>query len=196
MHAGLRIPDPAPRRGAGEEEVRDPDQPLEEIVGMPAVPPEARVADPARVPRATLEHRELGVGQGLAADGQEPEGGAGPLEGPQRWPGLSRPARKGMPRSTTERACIWKKPPSWRSREPNPCAAAGSGRPPRGASGRCVREGASRGAGSRRHHGRDRGPGAPASRTRTGRRAGRGPKRRTTRRCRRSRSCRSTGRGA
>ena len=72
--------DSIPRRGEGEDEIAHPDEPLEKIVGMPAVAPQSDVADAALVRGVAFECGELRVGQRLAADRDEPERGAGALE--------------------------------------------------------------------------------------------------------------------
>ena len=72
--------EPAPRRGEGEDEEGDPDEPFEEIVWVAAVAPEADGADLAFVCGVFLEGGELGVGEGFAAEGEQPEGGAGVFE--------------------------------------------------------------------------------------------------------------------
>ena len=57
-----------------------------------------------------LEFRELRVGERLPGDGDKPQGGAGPLQGRPPGIGIEQAARNGNPRSTTEKACIWKNP--------------------------------------------------------------------------------------
>ena len=56
--------EPAPRRGEGEDEEGDPDEPFEEVIGMAAPPPEPAITNPAAVGGIALERRELRVGAG------------------------------------------------------------------------------------------------------------------------------------
>lgn len=72
--------EPAPRGREREKRVADPNQPLEKVVGVAAVAPEAAVADEAAGGGVALEGGELRIGDRFAQHGDEPQRDGRPLD--------------------------------------------------------------------------------------------------------------------
>jgi hypothetical protein len=84
---------PGPRQVDGDDWIRDPTQPFEDIVGMTRQAPQAPIHDLAVVGGIGLEGLHLAVGPALAEDGDQQDGGADkvfrrqPGAGPERGGG-------------------------------------------------------------------------------------------------------------
>ena len=85
---GRNQTEPAPRGAKGEDRVGDPNQPIEEIVGVARIVPEASAAGLAFIGGIFLEIFELPVGDGFTDHGEKPKAGGDFFDGAERNVGI------------------------------------------------------------------------------------------------------------